>query len=75
MSATSLTFWFIILNCVMQARPPRAFPLLLFCLTVHVHVYVYKKAFSIFVPIHDFNGYMSKVRYTVHVGVTCTCRC
>ena len=28
MSATSLTFWFIILNCVMQARPPRAFPLL-----------------------------------------------
>ena len=27
MSATSLTFWFIILNCVMQARPPRAFPL------------------------------------------------
>ena len=36
MSATSLTFWFIILNCitfwfiilncVMQARPPRAFP-------------------------------------------------
>ena len=27
MSATSLTFWFTILNCVMQARPPRAFPL------------------------------------------------
>ena len=30
MSATSLTFWFIILNCVMQARPPRAFPLFTF---------------------------------------------
>ena len=40
MSATSLTFWFIILNCVtfwfiilncvMQARPPRAFPLFMF---------------------------------------------
>ena len=30
MSATSLTFWFIILNCVMQARPPRAFPLFWF---------------------------------------------
>ena len=28
MSAMSLTFWFIILNCVMQARQPRAFPLL-----------------------------------------------
>ena len=27
MSATSLTFWFIMLNCGMQARPPRAFPL------------------------------------------------
>ena len=30
MSATSLTFWFIILNCVMQTRPPRAFPLFAF---------------------------------------------
>lgn len=86
MSATSLTFWFIILNCVMQARPPRAFPL--FYLLLHesqmtkyccheVNVILRYMICYIWYPEVHFIYYMCKnatghlSQYPLHVHCVC----